>query len=75
MEEKKTHGGSNRGQGRKPLAPGESSQTIQARVTAAQADKFKRFGGAHWLRQKIDQEIDTFSVPLPPPASDTPLRA
>lgn len=45
-----------RGQGRKPLdATGAPSAVVRFRVTAAQAGKLERLGGAPWLRERIDK--------------------
>lgn len=52
---KPQHGGKRPGAGRKPLAEGEDSTIINARVTKTQAEKFKRIGGAAWLRPAIDK--------------------
>ena len=48
-------GGAGRGQGRKPLSVTEPSKKIQVRVTPTQLEKFKKLGGAEWLRKKIDE--------------------
>jgi hypothetical protein len=56
METKKTgQGGAGRGQGRKPLAPGEKSITVGIRMTNSQREKMDALGGAPWVRDKIDK--------------------
>ena len=49
-------GGPGRGQGRKPLAPGQQTVMVAIRMTAEQRDKLKRIGGSKWVRSKIDKE-------------------
>ena len=49
-------GGAGRGQGRKPLVPGEAMEPVTLKMLPAQKEKLKRLGGAPWVRQKIDQE-------------------
>ena len=48
-------GGAGRGQGRKPLQPGEPSILMSLRLTQAQRDKLARLGGAEWVRKRIDK--------------------
>jgi hypothetical protein len=50
----KKRGGKRPGAGRKPLAEGEDSTIINARVTPEQAEKFKQLGPAR-LRAWIDK--------------------
>lgn len=52
---KSTHGGPNRGQGRKPLEEGAETVPITVRVTRHQQGKLQRLGGAPWVRQRIDK--------------------
>ena len=51
-------GGAGRGQGRKPVQPGEDTVTVSLRMTEAQRDKLTRLGGAEWVRQRIDRAKD-----------------
>lgn len=51
---KAKHGGAGRGQGRKPLAPGEDTVPVTIRMTNDQKEKLKRLGGAPWVRARID---------------------
>ena len=38
------------------LPPDEAkSETVRARVTLAQAEKFERLGGADWLRERLSK--------------------
>jgi hypothetical protein len=55
-EQPKKRGGPGRGQGRKPVKPGDETVTPSLRVTAAQRGKLTRLGGAAWVRRKIDGE-------------------
>jgi hypothetical protein len=48
-------GGPGRGQGRKPVKPGEITVTVSLRMTEAQREKLERLGGAEWVRGKIDR--------------------
>ena len=48
-------GGSGRGQGRKPIKPGEETVTVSLRLTVGQRDKLALLGGAEWVRQRIDK--------------------
>lgn len=52
-------GGPGRGQGRKPVKPGEETVTLSLRVTVAQREKLARLGGAEWVRTKIDKARET----------------
>ena len=54
-EQNKKKGGPGRGQGRKPLAPGEKPVTVGTVMTLKQAAKYKAIGGAKWLRGKLDE--------------------
>lgn len=59
-------GGPGRGQGRKPLAPGEpSGDPVSIRMTQAQRAKLAALGGGKWVRDKIDAAI------IPEQAPDT----
>ncbi len=51
---KSTHGGGGRGQGRKPVVPGEKLVPLNVSVTLSQREKFREHLGAAWLRQQID---------------------
>ena len=44
-----------RGQGRKPIKPGEETVTVSLRMTPAQRDKLAVLGGASWVRDRIDK--------------------
>jgi hypothetical protein len=44
-----------RGQGRKPIKPGEETVTVSLRMTPAQREKLKGLGGAEWVRDRIDR--------------------
>lgn len=55
---KAKHGGAGRGQGRKPLAPGEDTVPVTIRMTGEQKEKLKRLGGAQWVRTRIDDADD-----------------
>lgn len=48
-------GGAGRGQGRKPIKPGEPTVTVNVRMTDGQRDKLTRLGGAPWVRARIDK--------------------
>lgn len=48
-------GGAGRGQGRKPLQPGQETVTVTVRMTPPQRDKLARLGGPQWVRGKIDK--------------------
>lgn len=54
-QQKSSHGGAGRGQGRKPVKQGEETVTLSLRVTVAQREKLARLGGAEWVRGKIDR--------------------
>ncbi|RYF60107.1 MAG: hypothetical protein EOO27_07055 [Comamonadaceae bacterium] len=56
MEAKPTRGGAGRGQGRKPISPGQESVTVNVRMSTGQREKLQRLGGAPWVREKIDAE-------------------
>lgn len=51
---KAQRGGAGRGQGRKPLEPGQETVTAAIKMSAPQRDKLLRLGGAKWVRGKID---------------------
>lgn len=55
MKKKQTHGGARPGAGRTPITKGLPSVVLTARVSPEQLDKFRRLGGAAWLRQRIDR--------------------
>jgi hypothetical protein len=47
-------GGAGRGQGRKPIKPGEKTVTVSLRATERQREKLSRLGGGAWFREAID---------------------
>ncbi len=47
-------GGPGRGQGRKPVAEGQTTVTVSLRMTADQRDRLAELGGAKWVRSEID---------------------
>ena len=55
MASKNAHGGSGRGQGRKPLTPGQPMIPVAIKMTAPQKEKLGRLGGAPWVRERIDK--------------------
>jgi hypothetical protein len=52
---KAQHGGTGRGQGRKPLIAGQPMVPVTVKMTAPQKDKLGRLGGAPWVRERIDK--------------------
>ena len=48
-------GGPGRGQGRKPLVPGETMVVVTMKMLPTQKEKLARLGGAPWVREKIDK--------------------
>ena len=53
-QQKSSHGGAGRGQGRKPLAKsGEVMKPRAVRMTDVEWEKLLRLGGSEWLRDKI----------------------
>ncbi len=44
-----------RGQGRKPLPPGEKLVVITFRGSETQKAKFAKLGGGPWIRPRIDR--------------------
>lgn len=50
---------SDRGQGRKPIAPGQRMVVVPIRLTTAQKETLKTLGGAKWVREKLDAITDT----------------
>lgn len=48
-----------RGQGRKPIKPGELMVVVPIRLTTAQKAALKTLGGAKWVREKLDAVTDT----------------
>jgi hypothetical protein len=48
-------GGPGRGQGRKPLVPGEPLHPVSIKMTTPQRAKLKRLGGSKWVRDRIDK--------------------
>lgn len=57
----KQHGGPGRGQGRKPVKPGEPTTSTTLRLTKAQREKLERLGGAKWVRERIDEAPEPLS--------------
>lgn len=55
MTTKPKRGGPNRGQGRKPVKPGEETITVSLRMTKTHREKLKRLGGAKWVREQIEK--------------------
>jgi len=51
---KTTHGGTGRGQGRKPLPDDERTVVVTVRLTPARRDKLRRLG-AQWLAKMVDR--------------------
>lgn len=58
-QQKSSHGGAGRGQGRKPVKQGEETVTVSLRMTPEQRAKLARLGGASWVRTKIDKARET----------------
>lgn len=56
MKTRAGHGGSGRGQGRKPMDPSGPMATFTIRLTQAQKTKLERLGGSRWMRARIDRE-------------------
>jgi len=54
MNMKPQRGGAGRGQGRKPLDPGQATVTVSIRMTSGQRLKLAVLGGAAWVRQQIN---------------------
>ena len=50
---------SDRGQGRKPIAPWQRMVVVPIRLTTAQKATLKTLGGAKWVREKLDAITDT----------------
>ena len=44
-----------RNQGRKPIKEGQATVCMTIRLTAGQREKLAQFGGAKWIREKIDK--------------------
>ena len=44
-----------RGQGRKPIAPGQRMVVVPIRLTTAQKATLKTLGGAKWVREKLGE--------------------
>lgn len=44
--------------GRKRIKEEEETVTVSIRMAESQRDKFRRLGGASWIRGKIDQAKD-----------------
>lgn len=55
MTEKK-RGGPGRGQGRKPVKPGEKTVVVSLRLAESHKPKLAALGGGKWVRAKIDEE-------------------
>ena len=47
-----------RGQGRKPIKPGELMVVVPLRMTHEQKAKLTTLGGAKWVRAKLDEQPD-----------------
>lgn len=47
-----------RGQGRKPIKPGELMVVVPLRMTPEQKAKLTTLGGAEWVRAKLDEQLD-----------------
>ena len=47
-----------RGQGRKPIKPGELMVVVPLRMTPEQKAKLATLGGAKWVRAKLDEQPD-----------------
>ena len=47
-----------RGQGRKPIKPGELMVVVPLRMTPEQKAKLTTLGGAKWVRAKLDEQPD-----------------
>ena len=45
-----------RGQGRKPIKPGELMVVVPLRMTPEQKSKLTTLGGAKWVRERIDEQ-------------------
>lgn len=60
-DQKPTHGGAGRGQGRKPLKSGTETVPVTIKMTDEQRQKLSRLGGAQWVRARIDKARE----PLP----------
>ena len=52
---KEIRGGPGRGQGRKPLAPGEKTIPVTIRLTETQVWKLSVLGGPRWVREQIEK--------------------
>lgn len=58
MNTKTNRGGSGRNQGRKPISQsGELMKSRPIRMTDAEWEKCKEFGGAAWVRGKIAESL------------------
>jgi hypothetical protein len=55
MTERKKHGGTREGSGRKPLDPDQPTVTTSIKLTVSQRDKLERLGGSPWVRERIDR--------------------
>ena len=47
---------SDRGQGRKPIKPGERMVVVPLRMTHEQKAKLTTLGGARWVRARLDEQ-------------------
>ena len=47
---------SDRGQGRKPIKPGELMVVVPLRMTPEQKAKLTTLGGVKWVRAKLDEQ-------------------
>jgi len=56
-----THGGPNRGQGRKPQGE-EAMVNVSIRLTPNQRETFKAIGGSVWLRESLNAMKNKFAA-------------
>jgi hypothetical protein len=52
---KATHGGTGRGQGRKPMVEGTRLKPVSIKMSEPQHEKLRALGGAEWVRSRIDR--------------------
>lgn len=50
-------GGAGKGQGRKPLKPGEDTVTVSLRMAQSQREKLQLLGGAAWVRAQLEAAV------------------
>lgn len=55
LEQKLPRPPNDRNQGRKPIKEGQATVCMTIRLTAGQREKLAQFGGAKWIREKIDK--------------------